>query len=547
MDTKTAYDRRWIGLGVLCLSLLVVSLDNTILSVALPSLSADLGATTSQLQWIIDGYTLVFAGLLLTTGSLGDRYGRRSALSLGLVIFVLGSIASAFANTAGMLIATRSVMGVGAALIMPATLSLLTNIFTEPKERAKAIGIWAGLSGIGVALGPMLGGWLLEHFDWGSVFLVNVPVVAIALPAGYFLLPDSRAEDSPRLDPFGAVLSIVGLVALIWAIIEAPAQGWTSPTVLAAFGLGSMAVVVFVWWQMATDHPMLDVRFFKNPRFSAANLAITLAFFAMVGSMFVLTQFMQFVLGFSPLEAGIRSVPLASMLILVAPQSSRLVEWIGTKLVVAGGLTIVAIGLAIASTATPALGYGRVFPAQILLGIGLALAIAPATESVMGSLPKEKAGVGSAMNDATRQVGGALGVAVIGSVFSSQYAPAIAAKLGIFGLPPVAIDVSRDSIGGALAVAARFGGDPTVVDTDTGRAVAAAARDAFASSMGRGLLVSAGMALAGAFVALAFLPARAVESSFDEMAGLESYALDDEIEVALVDAGRPALEISPVT
>ena len=516
MDAKTAYDRRWIGLGVLCLSLLVVSLDNTILSVAIPKLSSDLGATTSQLQWIIDGYTLVFAGLLLTTGSLGDRYGRRSALSLGLIIFVAGSIASAFATTAGMLIATRSVMGVGGAFIMPATLSLLTNLFTEPKERAKAIGIWAGISGIGVAIGPMMGGWLLEHFAWGSVFLINVPVVAIALPAGYFLLPDSRAEDSPRLDPLGAVLSIVALVSLVWAIIEAPANGWTSPSVLSAFALGSVAMAAFIWWQTTTDHPMLDVRFFKNPRFSAANLAIALAFFAMVGSMFMITQFMQFVLGFSPLEAGIRSIPLASMLILVAPQSNRFVERFGTKLVVAGGLAIVATGLAVASTATPALGYGRILPAQLLLGIGLALAMAPATESVMGSLPREKAGVGSAMNDTTRQVGGALGVAIVGSVFSSQYAPAISAKLGGFGLPAVAIDASRDSIGGALTVAARMGGDPNVIDTDAGRALANAAREAFALSMGRGLLVAAGMALAGSIVALMFLPAQAVDSVFAE-------------------------------
>ncbi len=534
MDTKTAYDRRWIGLGVLCLSLLVVSLDNTILSVALPKLSSELGATTSQLQWIVDGYTLVFAGLLLTTGSLGDRYGRRSALSLGLVIFVAGSIASAFATSAGMLIATRSVMGVGGAFIMPATLSLLTNIFTEPKERAKAIGIWAGISGIGVAIGPMMGGWLLEHFAWGSVFLINVPVVAIALPAGYFLLPDSRAEDSPRLDPLGAVLSIVGLVSLVWAIIEAPAKGWTSPTVLTAFALGFGAIAVFIWWQTTTDHPMLDVRFFKNPRFSAANLAITLAFFAMIGSMFVITQFMQFVLGFSPLEAGIRSVPLASMLILVAPQSHRLVERIGTKLVVAGGLAIVAIGLTVASTATPALGYGRILPAQLLLGIGIALAMAPATESVMGSLPREKAGVGSAMNDTTRQVGGALGVAIIGSIFSSHYAPTISAKLGGFGLPAVAVNASRDSIGGALTVAARMGGDPNVIDTNAGRALAHAARDAFASSMGRGLLVAAGMALAGCIVALVFLPAQAVDSAFAEPA-IESL-------VPLVDAERPALD-----
>ena len=562
MDPKTAHDRRWIGLAVLCLSLLVVGLDNTILSVAIPRLSEDLGATTSQLQWIVDGYTLVFAGLLLTTGSLGDRYGRRSALSVGLGIFVAGSVASAFATSASMLIATRSLMGVGAALIMPATLSLLTNLFTEPKERAKAIGIWAGVSGIGVAIGPMLGGWLLEHFSWGSVFLINVPVVAIALPAGYFLLPNSKAADSPRLDLFGAFLSIVGLVSLVWGIIEAPTKGWTAPAVLGAFGVGVVAMAVFIWWQTTTDHPMLDVRFFKNPRFSAANLAITLAFFAMVGSMFMMTQFMQFVLGFTPLQAGLRSVPLALMLMTIAPLSSRLVEKIGTKLVVTAGLATVAIGLFIASTATPELGYvARILPAQLLLGIGIALAMAPATESVMGSLPKEKAGVGSAMNDTTRQVGGALGVAIIGSIFSAQYSPAISSSLAGMGLPTQAIDASKDSIGGALAVAARAGGNPNTIDTAIGHQIANAANDAFASSMGRGMLVAAVIALAGAIVALAFLPARAVDP---ETAGAVDVELEDKItaratmsmvggaEAALLrqeaedDAHDPALSPSPV-
>ena len=509
MDATTAHDRRWIGLGVLCLSLLVVGLDNTILNVALPSLADDLGATTSQLQWIIDGYTLVFAGLLLTTGSLGDRYGRRSALSLGLLIFVAGSVASAFATTPEFLILTRSIMGIGGALIMPATLSLLTNIFTDPTERAKAIGIWAGVSGVGVAIGPMLGGWLLEHFSWGSVFLVNVPVVAIALPAGYFLLPDSKAENSPKLDPLGAVLSIVALISLVWAIIEAPAKGWTSTPVLAAFAVGSITMALFIWWQNTTDHPMLDIKFFKNPRFSAANIAVTLTFFAMFGSMFMLTQFMQYVLGFSPLEAGIRSVPLAIMMMLVAPQSTRLVRRVGTKLVVAGGLATVAVGLAVAATATPELGYARVLPAQLLLGLGIALAMAPATESIMGSLPREKAGVGSAMNDTTRQVGGALGVAIIGSVFSSQYGPAVTANLAKLPLPSEALSTAQDSIGGAFSIAARAGGNPSTIDTDAGRQIADAARDAFSASMGRGLLACAAIALLGALVALVFLPAHA--------------------------------------
>ncbi|MFN8016525.1 MAG: MFS transporter [Acidimicrobiales bacterium] len=467
------YDRRWYGLAALCASLLVVGLDNTILNVALPRLATALHATTSQLQWIVDGYTLVFAGLLLTTGSLGDRFGRRSALSIGLVIFLAGSIASGLATSAEVLIATRSIMGIGAALIMPATLSLLTNLFTDPAERAKAIGIWAGVSGIGIAIGPMLGGWLLEHHHWGSVFFVNVPVVLVVLPAGYFLLPNSRAADGPKLDPVGAVLSIVGLVALVWAIIEAPAAGWTAPKVLAGFGVGLAVLGAFLWWERTTPSPMLDLSFFENPRFSAANLAVTLTFFAMFGSMFIVTQFMQYVLGFTPLQAGIRSVPLAVMMMAVAPQSTKLSRRFGTKLVVAAGLGTVALGLLVAATATPELGYARIFPAQVLLGLGIALAMAPATESIMGSLPREKAGVGSAMNDTTRQVGGALGVAVIGSVFSAQYAPAVTANLQALGLPmpQAVIDASSDSIGTAFGVAAKAGGNPDVIDTRYGLAI----------------------------------------------------------------------------
>lgn len=509
MDATAIHQRRWVGLGVCCLSLLVIGLDNTILNVALRSLADDLGATTSQLQWIVDGYVLVFAGLLLTAGSLGDRFGRRSALSVGLVVFCAGSVLSAFATAPVHLIATRSIMGVGGALIMPSTLSLLTTLFTDPKERGRAIGVWAGVSGIGIAVGPLLGGWLLEHFSWHSVFLVNVPVTLVALPAGYFLLPNPKASSAPRLDPVGAVLSILGLVSLVFAIIEAPTQGWTEPMVVGAFASAAVFLAIFVWWQLNSSHPMLDVRIFSNPRFTAASLAITMVFFALFGSMFLLTQFMQYVLGYSPLQAGLRSVPIAVVLITVGPLSARIVEKVGTKAVVATGLGLVATGLAVASTATPELGYfGRILPSQLLMGCGIALAMAPATESIMGSLPRDKAGVGSAVNDTTRQVGGALGVAIVGSVFAGAYRPAVTDRLG-----PViggeALAVARDSITGAFSVGARAGGAPGAVDTDLGRQVVSGAQDAFSASMGRGLLVASAIALVGAVIALAFLPARA--------------------------------------
>jgi len=500
------YRRRWWTLAVLCMSLVVIGVDNTILNVALPTLVTDLHASTSQLQWIVDGYTLVFAGLLLTAGSLGDRFGRRGALSLGLVIFGLGSVLSAVAGSAGQLIATRSIMGIGGALIMPATLSIVTNVFTVPAERARAIGIWAGFSAIGIAIGPLAGGYLLEHFYWGSVFLVNVPIVITALVAGFFLVPTSKDPSAPKLDPLGAVLSIAGLTALLWTIIEAPGKGWTSSATVVGFVVAIAVLGAFILWELHTDHPMLNVSFFKNPRFTAASLAVTLTFFALFGSLFLTTQYLQSVLGFSALAAGVRIIPFAAVMMVLAPQSPKLAERFGTKLVVTAGLVLVAAGLAALAFVEPSAGYTPVFVSFVILASGMALTMAPATESIMGSLPRDKAGVGSAVNDTTRQVGGALGVAIIGSVYSSIYASQISHTLSGIGLPSEAAAGASDSIGGALAVAKSIGGD-------TGEAIMTAARSAFVDGMHRGVLVGAGVALIGAVIALVFLPARAPESA----------------------------------
>jgi EmrB/QacA subfamily drug resistance transporter len=281
LDETTVHNRRWWALGVMCASLMVIGLDNTILNVALPALVRDLNASESSLQWIVDGYVLVFAGLLLTAGSLGDRFGRKGALQTGLAVFCVGSAASALATSSNELILTRAFMGVGAALIMPATLSLLTNVFHDPKERGRAIGAWAAVAGASGAIGPLLGGFLLQHFWWGSVFLINVPVTIFALVTGRFLLPSSKDPNAPRLDLFGAALSIAGLVALLWAIIDAPTNGWTAPSTVVAFVVGVVLLAGFVFWELTCDHPMLDVRFFKNRRFSAANASITMVFFAM--------------------------------------------------------------------------------------------------------------------------------------------------------------------------------------------------------------------------------------------------------------------------
>jgi EmrB/QacA subfamily drug resistance transporter len=493
MDAASIHARRWWTLAVMCLSLMVIGVDNTILNVALPTLVRDLDATTSQLQWIVDSYTLVFAGLLLTAGSLGDRFGRRRALSIGLLIFGAGSVASAVAGSADHLILTRALMGVGGALIMPATLSIISNVFTVPAERARAIAVWAGFSAMGIAIGPLSGGWLLEHFWWGSVFIVNIPIVALALTGGRLFVPESKDPVPRRLDPVGAVLSILGLVTLVWAIIEAPVHGWTDGTTLAAFAAATVFLGAFVAWELRTDHPMLDVHFFGNPRFSAASTAVTLVFFALFGSTFIQTQYLQFVLGYSALEAGLRVGPIALVLMVTAPISARLVEKVGTKLIVAAGLAIVSLSLVVLSFATVTSGYGPVLASLLVMGLGMGMTMAPATESIMGSLPRHKAGVGSAVNDTTRQIGGALGVAIVGSLLASTYA----SSLGD-GVPAAA----RASVGAALDLARGLGGDQ-------GAALALSAKSAYVDGMGVGLLVAAGVALLGSIIAVAFLPSRA--------------------------------------
>ncbi|MGH2662735.1 MAG: MFS transporter [Actinomycetota bacterium] len=493
------YERRWLALLVLCLSLVVIGMDNTILNVALPTLARDLQATASELQWMVDSYVLVFAGLLLTMGALGDRFGRKRALNIGLLVFVGGSVLSAFADSAEVLIASRATMGIGGALIMPSTLSIITNVF-PPKERGRAIGIWAGVAGLGIVLGPVIGGWLLEHFWWGSVFLVNVPVVAVAILAGWGLVPESKDPYATPLDPVGAGLSIAALVTLVYGIIEAPDRGWTDGLILAAFAIALVLAVLFIWWERRVEHPMLRIEFFRNPRFSAASAAITTVFFALFGTVFLLTQHLQFVLGYSPLQAGFRVLPVAT-LIVAAPLSARIVERIGTKAVVATGLLTVATSLTILSTADVASGYGLVAWTIAILGFGMGLTMAPATESIMGSLPLAKAGVGSAMNDTTRMVGGALGVAVLGSVLASSYGSAIEPALR--GIPPQIAEAAGDSIGAVSTMAPRL--------DEAGAALLAAGRAAFIEGMTHAVLVGAAVAAVGAVLVLLFLPAHARE------------------------------------
>jgi EmrB/QacA subfamily drug resistance transporter len=490
--------RRWWTLAVLCLSLLVIGLDNTILNVALPTLQSDLDASTSQLQWIVDVYLLVFAGVLLTAGSLGDRFGRKRALSLGLLVFGLGSLGSALAGSPGLLIAMRALMGVGGALIMPSTLSILTATFPA-RERGKAIGIWAGCSGIGIAIGPVAGGWLIEHASWSWIFLVNLPIVALALLAGRFLVPESRDDSKPRLDLRGFALSFAALSSLVWGLIEAPSRGWTDVLVLASFAFAALTLATFVAWERRAPEPMLDMSLFRNPRFTASSAAISLAFFALFGMIFFLTQYLQEVCGYSAFDAGLRTMPVAAGLVIGGPLSAKLTERLGIRIVVPAGLTVVSAALYLLTLADADSGYGLIAGALALLGLGMASAMAPATDAIMGSLPEAKMSVGSAINDTTRVAGGALGVAVLGSLLASGYRGRM--DSAVSALPADARELAQDSLAGALAVSERVG---------DGR-LATAAQDAFVSGMHTAALVAAAVALAGALVAAVFLPSEARE------------------------------------
>jgi EmrB/QacA subfamily drug resistance transporter len=524
--------QRWRTLAVLCLTLVLVSLDNTILNVAIPTLAREFDATASQLQWIVDSYVLVFAGLLLTFGFLGDKFGRRRALMAGMAIFGVGSVAASMSGSAGQLIACRALMGVGSAFIMPATLSILTNTFRDAKERAKAIAIWAGCAGLGVALGPVTGGWLLEHFSWGSVFLVNLPVLTLAIVGCVLVVPNSRDADAPRLDLGGAVLSMAGLTALLWAIIEAPEQGWLSSPTVTAFGVATAVLGAFLVWESRQAHPMLNLSFFRNPRFSAASGAVTLTFFALFGTLFLVTQYMQSVLGYTALQSGVRFLPLAATLLVVSPQSAKLAARFGSTRVVASGLGIVAVGLLLMQRLGTNTGYGPMVTSLIVLAAGMGLTMAPATESIMGSLPPAQAGVGSAVNDTTREVGGALGVAVLGSVLSSVYASRMIDVLASSQLPPEARDAAGNSVTGAVAVAGEIGGVP-------GQALAESAKTAFVDGLHTTSLVAAGFAAVGALIVVVFLPARASDDTEPAIdVDLDAVQADTDSDPVLVDTAN---------
>jgi EmrB/QacA subfamily drug resistance transporter len=491
------YRRRWWTLAILSLSLLIIGLDNTILNVAIPTLQAEFSASASELQWMVDSYIVVFAGLLLTLGAAGDRHGRAKALQVGLLIFGLSSFWAAYAGSANELIAARAVMGIGGALIMPATLSILSDVFPR-EERGKAIAIWSGVAGVGIGLGPLLGGLLLDQFWWGSVFLINVPVVVTALVLGRWLVPDSRDEHAHALDMPGAILSISAISMLVYAIIEAPGRGWLDPFTLINFALAVVLGGAFFWWELRTEFPMLDLAFFRNPRFSLGAGAIGLTFFALFGSIFALTQYLQLVRGYTALEAGVRLIPLALGIMIGAGRSSHVVDRFGTTRVVAAGMLIVTAVLASLAFWDIDTPYWIIGVTTFLLAVGMGNVMAPSTDAVMGAVPEAKAGVGSAMNDVVRQVAGAFGVAIIGSILNSTFTRQMDDATATLPLP--AAEPARDSVGGALAVAGQLGGQ-------AGDSLALAARAAFVDAMGVATLVAAGVVLLGAALVARYLPA----------------------------------------
>ena len=485
------HDRRWFLLAVLCLSLVMVVMSVSGLNVALPTLQKDLGASATDLQWIVDAYSLVFAGLLLFGGALGDRFGRKGALLVGLAVFGAGALVSGVGDSTGQVIVGRSVQGIGAALLMPATLSLIIAIF-PPEERTRAIAIWVGFAGAGGAIGPVVSGFLLDHFWWGSAFLVNLPVVAAAAIAVAIFAPRSRDDAATPLDPPGALLSLVGLGSLLFGIIEGPQRGWRDPVVLAAFAVAFLFVVGFVMWERRAAHPMLPMSFFCDRRFSVGSAVVTTTFAVLFGFFFSFTLYLQFARGYSPLEAGLATLPSAAVLISVSPRSAAIAARLGSGRAIALGFALIAVGMAVFASISVDTPYLVLLVGMAFYAAGAAVAMAPATASILSAVPLSKAGVGSAVNDTTRELGGALGIAIFGSIVNSAYLARI--DLRGLGLPAPLAHAGEQSIGAATGIAAQAGAQRD--------AIIARAASAFTDAFNVASAISVAVVVAAAVVVL---------------------------------------------
>jgi len=492
-------------LVALLMASFVINLDTTLVNVALPTLTRELGATTAQLQWVVDAYNLVFAALLLTSGSLSDRFGRKGMLMAGLAVFGLASFAGGYATSPAGLIAARAVMGLGAAMTFPATLSLLTGVFTGRKERALSIGLWGATAGMAIALGPIVGGFLLGHYSWSSVFYTLGPVSLAVIALAARFVPGSKDPVLHGLDFLGLIMSSGFMGLLVYTIIEAPGRGWTSAASLLGFAGAAAALIAFIVAERRTDRPMLDVRLFANMRFSAASASVTVAFFTLSGFIFLMTQYFQFVRSYSPLSAGVHLLPVAVSVAAGSIVGTRLAVRLGTKIIVTAGLALQAgFYFWVASDITPTFSYGIIAVQMVVYGLGMGLTSAPATESIMGAVSARRAGVGSAVNDSTRLLGGTLGVAVIGSVYASQYASRLTTSLPAT-LPHTLTNLARQSVGAAFGVSGQLAAHG---QSAAAAAVHQAATSAFDHGLSVGCIVAAAIALAGALLAAAFLPAQ---------------------------------------
>lgn len=494
LAARAPHPQRWLILGVICLAQLTVLLDNTVLNVAVPSLTEELDATGAQVQWMINAYSLVQSGLLLSAGSASDRYGRKKLLIAGLALFGLGSLAAGFAQSAGQLVAARAGMGVGGALLITTTLAVVVQVF-DATERVRAIGLWATVNSLGFAAGPLLGGVLLDHFRWGAIFLVNIPVAVLGLVAAVVLVPgsESRNRRGERPDLVGALLSTLGMGAVVYAIISGPEHGWTSVRVLLPAFAGAAVLAGFALWELRVPYPMLDMRFFRNRSFVGAVAGAVLVAFGMGGSLFLLTQHLQFVLGYGPLEAGLRTAPLALTVVVLnlTGLGARSVRRTGTPATIAAGMSLLAAGLAAVALLAGhgpgsgrsggtahwyGHGYGGMLLGLVVMGAGISLALPAMAAAIMGAIPPERAGVGAGINGTLAEFGNGLGVAVLGAVLTSRFTALLPVAAGAASLPA------------ALAAA---GDGP-------GRA---AVTDAFAAGLERGQLVGAAAVLAGGLLA----------------------------------------------
>ncbi|MFC5719913.1 MFS transporter [Streptomyces gamaensis] len=472
---------RWLILGVICLAQLTVLLDNTVLNVAIPSLTQGMGASTADIQWMLNAYSLVQAGLLLTAGSAADRYGRKKLLVLGLALFGAGSLVAGLSQSPGQLIAARAGMGVGGALLMTTTLAVVMQVFDE-KERVKAIGVWGAVGSLGFATGPLIGGSLLNHFWWGSIFLINLPVALLGLIAVVAFVPESKNPSGDRPDLLGALLSTVGMVGVVYAIISGPVHGWTSGRVLVPAAAGLAALAAFALWERRVPYPMLDMHFFRDSRFVGAVAGGILVSFGMGGSFFLLTQHLQLVLGYDPLQTGLRMTPLALVIVVLnlTGAGARLLSKVGAPSAIAGGMVLLAAGLA-AIAVLGADSYGGMLLGLVVMGVGIALAAPAMANAIMSAIPPEKAGVGAGVNGTLQECGNGLGVAVLGAVLTSRFA----------ALVP--------------AVAAGAGSLPAALEHARGDADRSAIADAFATGVHTSQLVGAAAVLAGGVLAALLL------------------------------------------